>query len=191
MTRGKWVPALFIIILAVGCADQKSTQTTPLPDTPENRKVAAQRYLEAVPPRELLRSMAASLSRRIPEPSRKPLMEALSDKELEQATYRLTLDTLVKHFTPQELNAMAVFYGSPEGKSTRSKFGAYLADLMPQINEEVKKVVTKKQEQIKPEPEKPGTPQGEQPKPEKPKGEPPKLEQPKPEMPKPEPPKSK
>jgi hypothetical protein len=186
MTRGKWVLALISIILAVGCADQKSTQTTPLADTPENRKVAAQRYLEAVPPRDLLQNLAGNLARRLPEPNRKVIMDAMSDKELEQATYRITLNTLVKHFTPQELNAMAAFYSSPEGKSTRSKFGVYMSDLIPQISEEVRKVVTKKQEQLNPEPEKPGTPKGEQSKPEKPK-----LEQPKPEMPKPEPPKSK
>jgi hypothetical protein len=38
---------------------------------------------------------------------------------------------LVKHFTPDELKAQAVFYGSPLGKSVMSKSAAFSADMMP------------------------------------------------------------
>jgi hypothetical protein len=145
--------------LAVGCAESTSPRT-PVKDTPENRKLAAERYLKAVPPRDLLHNMEANVLRRIPEPRRKLFREAISDKKLEQATYRITLAALVKHFTPQELNAMTAFYGTPEGKSVRGKFGPYMADVMPQIRGELRKVFIKQEEQAQPQAEKPGTVKG-------------------------------
>jgi hypothetical protein len=39
----------------------------------------------------------------------------------------------VKHFTAEELQALANFYGSPVGKSAMKKFGQFMADAMPNI----------------------------------------------------------
>jgi hypothetical protein len=177
MIRGKWVLALVLMALAVGCTESTSTRT-PVKDTPENRKVAAERYLKAVPPRDLLGNLAANMARRIPEPRRQLFMEAISDKELEQAASRIILTALVKHFTAQELNALTAFYSSPEGKSIRPKFGPYMADIMPQIGAEVRKVLLSKEEGTKPEAEKPGTVKGEPGKATPPKAAPAKPAQP-------------
>jgi hypothetical protein len=46
-------------------------------------------------------------------------------------------DSMIKHFTANELKALADFYGSPVGKSAMLKFGAYMADAMPAIQAEV------------------------------------------------------
>ena len=48
-------------------------------------------------------------------------------------------DAMVKHFTSEELKALADFYGSPVGKSAKQKFGAYMSDLMPTIQAEMMK----------------------------------------------------
>lgn len=45
--------------------------------------------------------------------------------------------SLVKHFTAEELGALADFYGSEVGKSAMSKMGAYMADAMPYIQQQV------------------------------------------------------
>ncbi|HUQ08876.1 MAG TPA: DUF2059 domain-containing protein, partial [Steroidobacteraceae bacterium] len=47
------------------------------------------------------------------------------------------LISMVKYFTTRELDAMAKFYGSPEGKSSLEKFGPYMADVMPMIQAEM------------------------------------------------------
>jgi hypothetical protein len=171
MTRGKWLLTLLIIILAVGCSD-KFSPTGPVADTPENRKTAAARYLEAVPPQEMLQSTMGKMAQRLPEPTRKLFLETLADKDLLKQTRRISETALVKHFTPDELNAMTAFFGSAAGKSARKKFSPYMNDIMPQVNAEVKKVFGKLQEQAKKEEVKEGAVKAEQPKAEQPKAEP-------------------
>ena len=51
--------------------------------------------------------------------------------------------SLIKHFTADELKALADFYGSPVGKSAMKKFGAYMADVMPAIQTEMMKAQAK------------------------------------------------
>lgn len=198
MTKCAWFLALFLIILAAACGD-KSGPTAPMADTPENRKAAAKHYLEAVPPEDLLKNITGNMIQKMPEPTKKQFLDALADKELLKHVSSISENTLVKHFTPNEMNAMAAFFGSPEGKSARAKFTPYMTEMLPQISEEVKKVFAKVQEQTnkdqpkegaaKPEPPKaeqpkpteakPAKPEPPQPKPEKPEVKQPKAEQPK------------
>jgi len=215
MIRGKWLLALCILILAAACTE-KSTPTGPVADTPENRQAAAKRYLEAVPPQELLQNITGSMLMRMPEATKKKFQEALDDKNLLKKTYDICEKGLIKNFTPDEMNAMTAFFGSPPGKSARNKFNPYMRDIMPEINKEVRTIFTKVQEQAKKEQPPAGAPAPAQPQaappkpgqgqPEKPKVEPPKppaakpakpevkqpqTEQPKAEKPKPEQPKNK
>ena len=53
------------------------------------------------------------------------------------------IDAMVKHFTTEELKALADFYGSPVGESAMQKFGAYMADLMPILQAEILKAQAK------------------------------------------------
>ena len=79
----------------------------------------------------------------------------MSSKDIEEAANRITLNALAKNFTVGELNAMVAFYGSPEGKSASKKFGPYMAEVMPQIQQEIKKAVDAAQKAQEPqEPEK-------------------------------------
>jgi hypothetical protein len=48
-------------------------------------------------------------------------------------------EAMVKHFTADELKALADFYGSPVGKSAMNKIGVYTADIMPAIQAEILK----------------------------------------------------
>jgi hypothetical protein len=56
-----------------------------------------------------------------------------------EAVNEAMLLSMVKHFTARELNALADFYSSPEGKSAMAKLGAYMADAMPMIQAEVQR----------------------------------------------------
>jgi hypothetical protein len=104
----------------------------------------------------MLHGMATRIVQRLPEKDRKAFLEVMSSKNIEEAANRITIDALVKHFTVGELKAMVAFYGSPEGQSAYKKFAPYMAEMMPQIQEEVKKAMTEAEKKQEPqEPQKP------------------------------------
>jgi hypothetical protein len=59
--------------------------------------------------------------------------------------------SLAKVFTVGELNAMIQYQSTPEGKSSMKKMGAYMADLMPVIQAEIKKAMEATIEETKSE----------------------------------------
>ena len=132
-----------LMLMASACTD--TGQVKSLPDNPENRIAAAKRSLEAMPAKELLQGMASRFAPNLPEKDRKAFMEVMNSADLEKAVSRITMEGLVKNFTVGELTAMTVFYGSPEGQSAAKKFGPYMAGIMPQIQQEVKKAMDEKQ----------------------------------------------
>lgn len=150
MTNARSFIVIFLVMMLSACSDTRQSQSVKsLPDNPENRTVAAKRYLEVMPPKDMLRGLASRVGQAMPEKDRKQFVEIMEGPELEKTAYRLTLDGLVKHFTVDELNAMVAFYGSPEGQSAVKKFGPLMTEVMPQIQQEVKKALA----QIQPPPE--------------------------------------
>jgi hypothetical protein len=122
-------------------------QVTSLPDNPENRAAAAKKCLEAMPPKDMLEGLASRVAPNMPEKDRKAFLEVMSSPDLEKATSRIMEEGLAKNFTVSELTALTAFYGSPEGKSASKKFGPYMAGVMPQVQQEVKKGMEEKQKQ--------------------------------------------
>ncbi len=128
---------IFVAIFSI------SSLAVAIEDTPENRSVEADRYLKATPPQELFSDMAEQMSKNMPEGQRETF-KALLTKHLDiEAFTKAMKDAMVKHFTAEELKALADFYGSEVGKSAMKKFGAYMADAMPAIQREVLKAQTK------------------------------------------------
>jgi hypothetical protein len=189
MLRVKSLLLLLVLLAAAACSEQKAPQPAAAPaavaDSEENRQAAAKEYLAVAPPQELLTEMSQKVVKMLPEKSQKVFLEVMQSKSLQEATYSITLKALVKHFTVNELHAMSAYYGSPEGKSIRKKFGDYMADVMPEVNKEVIAALQK----IKPEPEAAPEPQG-QVKPVEPKAPPAQTKPAKPPVP-PEPPSAK
>lgn len=113
------------------------------PDTAETRRKEAERYLQAIPPKELFADMADKMAANLPTEQRARFKEMMtSDLDISALTKAMT-DAMVKHFTTEELKALADFYGSPVGKSAMKKFGDYMADLMPSIQAEMMKAQAK------------------------------------------------
>ncbi len=137
MCRVRNFMVIGLFLMASACAD--TGQVKSLPDNPENRTAAAERYMKAMPPKDMLQGLASRVSPNLPEKERKDFLEVMQSADLEQAVSRITMEGLVKNFTVGELNAMTAFYGSPEGQSAAKKFGPYMAGIMPQIQQEVKK----------------------------------------------------
>ena len=65
-----------------------------------------------------------------------------------EALAAISLAGMVKNFNTDELNAMAEFYGSPEGKSILAKYPTYIAEVMPQILAEVKREIDEIQTEV-------------------------------------------
>jgi hypothetical protein len=112
-------------------------------DTPETRHHEADRYLQAIPPKALFEDMADKMATNLPADQRQQFKQMMT-KDLDIAALSKAMtDAMVKHFTTEELKALADFYGSPVGKSAMQKFGAYMADLMPVIQAEMIKAQAK------------------------------------------------
>jgi hypothetical protein len=167
MTSVRYLLVLVLVVLASACSDKRQDQSAKaLPDNPENRTVVAKRYLEVMPPKEMLHEVANRVAPTLPEKNRKIFMDVMNSTGIEQTADRITLDGLVKYFTVDDLNAMVAFYGSPAGKSAYKKFSPYMGEIMPQIQQEVKKAVVEAQKQQEPKEPQAPKPQAETPKPE-------------------------
>ena len=59
MRRVRNFMVIGLLLMASACAD--TGQVKSLPDNPENRTAAAERYLKAMPPKEMLQGLATRL----------------------------------------------------------------------------------------------------------------------------------
>ncbi len=112
-------------------------------DTPQNRRREAERYLQATPPKALFADMAEKGAMNLPPEQRQKFKEMMTTQLDIDALTKEMIDAMIKHFSTDELKALADFYGSPVGKSAMSKFGAYMADVMPAIQAEMIKAQAK------------------------------------------------
>jgi hypothetical protein len=161
MIMARYLLVFLLVGLAAACTDTRSAKS--LPDNPENRTIMAKRYLEVMPPKELLEGVAKRVNPTLPEANRKIFSEVISSPEIEKAAYGVMLESLVKEFTVPELEAMIAFYGSPAGQSAWKKFSPYMNEIMPPIQHEVREAIAKAQKP--PETKEPGVKQPETPKP--------------------------
>jgi hypothetical protein len=133
---------LLIVSLIAGLtAGGVSAQS--IADNPENRRRQAERYLQVTPPKALFEDMAKKMAVNIPASERQQFIQMFTSQLDMNALTKAMTDALVKHFTAEEIKALADFYGSPVGKSAMSKFGDYMADLMPVIQSEMMKAQAK------------------------------------------------
>jgi len=96
-------------------------------DSKEELIKAAAKYEETTPILAMLESTAnATISRA--QGANQQKLRAVFDALDKNLIRSKILDLMAKHFTVDELNAMAGFYGSPIGQSINSKFPDYLAE---------------------------------------------------------------
>lgn len=135
--------ALLMTAFLFACGQEKPQETKSIPDTQENRLAETKRYLEAVPPREMMADVGRNVAANAPEPQAAQFLKTFMDN-LDMASIERTMkESLPKHFTADELRALADFFGSTVGKSAMSKYGAYMGSIMPVIQQEVAKAMQK------------------------------------------------
>jgi hypothetical protein len=116
-----------------------------LEDTPANRQREADRYLLASPPREMMASITEEMAKTMPSDQRAPFQSLLALVDIDAVT-QVMRQAMIKNFSADELKALADFYGSPAGKSAMKNFSKYMVDVMPGLEVEVMKAMTKAQQ---------------------------------------------
>jgi hypothetical protein len=137
-----------LILVALVCSSFSlaSAVAEGIADTPENRRAQAERYLTASSPKTMFEDMAKKMSVNMPADQRAQFVELFTSKVDIDALTKAMIESMVRHFSAEELKALADFYGSPVGKSAMSKFGDYMADLMPTLQQEMMKATQRMQE---------------------------------------------
>jgi hypothetical protein len=112
-------------------------------DTVDNRTAQADRYLQASPPKEMLLDMVEAMTEKM-QPAQKKTFQELMLKYFDIEEYSKDMkDALVKHFTADELSALADFYNSPTGKSILKKMKLLTAEIMPKAQAQSMKAIQK------------------------------------------------
>ncbi len=129
--------------IALGvCASAVSAQ-----DSSADRQAAAARYMSVVPMSKMLEDSFAELAKQLPEDKRAGFIAKMRQTVRADALERIALDSMVKTFTTDELNALADFYGSKPGRSAMQKFGIYMGQVMPAIQAEIQRAVQQQSNQ--------------------------------------------
>ncbi len=146
----RFLAALVIVGFFAGCGQGKQAEKS-IPDTPENRAAQAKRYMEAVPPSEMMANIGRNMAANAPQERASQFMKSFTENLDMAAVERAMHESLTKTFTADELRALADFFGSPVGKSAMAKYGAYLASIMPVIQQEVGKAMQKSLQGVAPQ----------------------------------------
>lgn len=133
---------LAIVALAISAGSSRAQ------DSPADRRAAADRYMRAVPMAKMLDDSFAELAKQLPEEKRATFISSMKRTVRADALERIALDSMVKTFTAEELNALADFYGSKPGQSAMQKFGVYMGQVMPAIQEELQRALKKQKEEV-------------------------------------------
>ncbi len=128
--------ALVMIILAA-----LSSPTFAIEDTPENRLAQVERYLKAVPPKKTFEELSNTVSKNFRPAERIEFLSLTRDFVDVDVITDAMVASMIKHFTADELAALADLYESPAGQSAMSKMGLYLAEVMPVIEAEIMRAV--------------------------------------------------
>ena len=107
---------------------------------------AADRLLEVQAPKEMLEDIAGKISVSLPPSQRQAYVDAMTEPAFVERFNGAARDALAKHFTLEELDALAEFYQRPVARSAMAKMGDYMASLMPFIQTEMVGIASRLQE---------------------------------------------
>jgi hypothetical protein len=109
---------------------------------------AAKRCYVAMDKDKLMDETLRATVARLPEDKRDEVFALAKAHLRTDELSAIATAAMVKNFNTDELNAMANFYGSPEGKSILAKYPAYIAEVMPAMLAEIQREVREMQVEI-------------------------------------------
>ena len=135
-----------MLLLALAVSTAAAAQSS---DTTAARRAAAQRYVSTIPSESVFDEMITTLSQQVPSNRREEFVTLMRKLVPVDAMQAVTIETMSRHFTVEEIDAMTKFQGSPEGKAIMGKLGSYMGELMPQIQREVLRALDKAREEMR------------------------------------------
>lgn len=131
------------LLLWYGLTQAKENSQDGLANTPENRQLQAERYLQVNSANDIFQDIAERTQHALPETERQPFIDMMT-KHLDLETLNATMkQSLIKHFSAEEIAVLADFYSQPAAKSAMSKMGIYMADVIPVVQAEMFKAQQK------------------------------------------------
>jgi hypothetical protein len=106
-------------------------------DSEQERVAAARRYIEVAQMAKITDDTVNELAKGFSGEQREKFVAFMHNAVRPEVLEQAAMASLVKVFTAEELNALADFFGSPLGRSAMDKFGLYMADIMPVIQQEM------------------------------------------------------
>jgi hypothetical protein len=106
-------------------------------DSEQERVAAARRYIEVAQMAKITDDTVNELAKGFSGEQREKFVAYMHDAVRPEVLEQAAMASMVKVFTAEELNALADFFGSPLGRSAMDKFGLYMADIMPVIQQEM------------------------------------------------------
>ncbi len=124
--------ATWLVLRESGSSAVAATETTAAENSDQNRQSLAERCVKAAPTEVVARiacSRVALVRGDIPEAQRQEFVKAmLSELDLKLMAAK-RVEVMAKHFTADELSALAEFYESPSGHSAWQKLDGYVEDM--------------------------------------------------------------
>jgi hypothetical protein len=105
--------------------------------------------MNAVPTSRMMEDTYTEMSKQLPPEQRAWFISNMRRVAKVETIERLAKASMIKHFTADELNALADFYSSKHGASAMAKFGAYMADVMPPLLQEIQRAAQEVQTERK------------------------------------------
>jgi len=118
-------------------------------DSPDARLKAAKRYLQVAPMSKMVNDSILEMAQRVPPVKRAEFIKYMNVVMRVDFLEKVALEGMVKTFTTKELKALADFYGSEVGRSIMSKFGIYMAEVMPVLQQEIQRALQELQKEGK------------------------------------------
>lgn len=128
MIRARLVSIFFMltVIAAPAAAENRA-----------EREAAARRYLDVVGPGSIVEESALPAFRGIPPVEAHEIAKAyLAELDMERIE-QLLVDALVLRFTAAELDALATFQATPEGRSAMRKLGRHRRDVASVLHADI------------------------------------------------------
>ncbi len=131
-------------IVLVVCASAVSAK-----DTLADRRAAAARIMSVVPMSQMLEDSFTQIAKQFPKNKRAGVIAKMRKNVRVDVVERIAIDSMVKTFTAEELNALADFYGSKPGRSATQKFGIYMMGpiILPVIQAEIQRALQQQSNQ--------------------------------------------
>lgn len=128
-----------VLISACSTAPNAAPQRT---DTPKDRY--ADILLDIVPPETMFAQLSLPYAQPYTTPDKQVKAHSNFMRNVDvSALNAIIREALIKHFTEDELKALASFYSTPEGRACMAKTAAFASDVVPACAHEANKAFRK------------------------------------------------